>query len=168
MISLEFFIEFAHKTCAFYLVIIALLYMRLDMKKVKLLLLPLIASSLCSCSAKSSHYNSLMMISEARNEVSRLQFEQFEGNYVFKMKKTSDGEGAIRYSVSLGEGKADVLYSFEYGATKEKEKLLLTINGGEKLDGTFGYVEKGYKVFINIISSGQISKGDFHFEIFSW
>ena len=138
------------------------------MKKAKLILLPLVASSLCSCYMRSSHYNSIMMISENRNESSRLTFEQFEGNYVFRMKKTSPGEGGLSYKVSLGTGKADVTYVVDSIAGKQKETLLCTINGGESLEGTFGYVEKGYKVYINIVSDGRIEKGDFHFQMYSW
>ena len=135
------------------------------MKKAKLLLLPLIASSLCSCYMRSSHYNSIMMISENRNESCRLTFDLFEGNYVFKMKKTSPGEATVSYKVTLGTGKADVTYSIESIAGNQKETLLCTVTSGETLEGTFGYVEKGYKVYINIVSDGKIEKGDFQFQM---
>ena len=124
-------------------------------------LVPLIALSLTSCSSRSSHYKSLMMISSQTNENCSLSFEEFKGNYVFKMQKKSDGESTLKYTVSLREGKVDIMYA----VNNEDDHLLLTLNSGEKEEGTIRSLSKGNKVFINIISDGNVSGGDFRFEI---
>ena len=77
------------------------------------------------------------------------------------MQKKSDGEGTLKYTVSLKEGKVDIMYA----VNNEDDHLLLTISSGEKEEGTIRSLEKGNKVYINIISDGNVSGGNFHFEI---
>ena len=131
------------------------------MKKFGYLAFPLIALALTSCNTRSSHYNSIMMISSQTSENCRLSFEEFKGNYVFKMQKKSDGEGTLKYTVSLREGTVNIMYA----VNSEDDHLLLTVNSGDKEEGTIRSLEKGNKVFINIISEGNASGGDFRFEI---
>ena len=131
------------------------------MKTFKYLAIPFIALTLCSCGARSSHYNSIMMISSQTSENCFLEFEEFKGNYVFKMQKKSDGEGTLKYTCSLREGTVDIMYA----VNNEDDHLLLRVSSGEKEEGTIRSLTKGNKVFINIISDGNVSGGDFHFEI---
>ena len=131
------------------------------MKTFKYLAIPFIALALTSCNTRTSHYNSIMMISSQTSEKCFLEFEEFKGNYVFKMQKKSDGEGTLKYTVSLKEGKVDIMYA----VNNEDDHLLLTISSGEKEEGTIRSLEKGNKVYINIISDGNVSGGNFHFEI---
>ena len=132
----------------------------LGMKTLKYLAFPLIALSLTSCASRTSHYNSLMMISSQTSENCRLSFEEFKGNYVFKMQKKSEGESTLKYTASLREGRVDIMYA----VNNEDDHLLLTVNSGEKEEGTIRSLSKGNKVYINIISDGTVSGGDFHFE----
>ena len=131
------------------------------MKTFKYLAIPLIALSLTSCTTRSSHYNSIMMISSQTSENCRLSFEEFKGNYVFKMQKKGDGESTLKYTASLREGTVDIMYA----VNNEDDHLLLRVSSGEKEEGTIRSLNKGNKVFINIISDGNVSGGDFHFEI---
>ena len=131
------------------------------MKTFKYLAIPFIALTLCSCGARSSHYHSIMMISNQTNENCFLEFEEFKGNYVFKMQKKSDGESTLKYTASLREGKVDIFYA----VNNEDDHLLLSVNSSEKEEGTIRSLEKGDKVYINIVSDGTVSGGNFHFEI---
>ena len=136
------------------------------MTKTKLLLFPLIASALCSCTIRVSHYKALIMISSQTPSKSSVSFDQFEGKYVMNLKKTTAGEGTVAYSVSLGVGKVNVYYAIKPFEADE-DKLLFTINGGDSFEGKFGYVEKGYKVYVTIVSEGKVDDGKFQFELVS-
>ena len=126
------------------------------MKKIKYLVLPLIAFSLCSC----HHYKAFMLITENHGNNASMRFDEFEGEYIFKLKKKDAGEGPITYEASLEEGSVDVTYII-YGT----ESLLFTIRGGESLRNQWGYVEKGQKVQIIVKSNCKSTNGNFTFNL---
>lgn len=114
---------------------------------------------LCSC--ESSHYKAIMMVSNNGISTCSIKFEQFEGQYVFRIKRTKAGEGSIKFTASLEEGHMEVLYK----ATLMNEySMMLEINSGETKDGYMGYLEKGYKVTIIVKSDGKAINGSFTFD----
>ena len=128
------------------------------MKKLVYLSLPLIALSLCSCTTYRSKYSAFILITKATKSESKIQFEQFTGRYVFHMQKTSDGEGAIKYRASLGQGNMTVTY-----VISNRAEVLFTISDGQAFDSFGGYVEKNQKVTIVVDAPENAHKGDFTF-----
>ena len=132
------------------------------MKSIRFLALPLIAISLCSCTTYRSHYKAIVLITNEYGGEGNMKFGNFEGQYVFKLRRTSDGEGAIKYTASLKEGHVDVSY---VDPISKQELTLFSINSGEEIDSQSGYVEKGYKVIIIVKSEGSAHEGSFAFNI---
>lgn len=132
------------------------------MKIHRFLTLPLIAVSLCSCTIYKSHYKAIVLITNEHGGEGNMKFGDFEGQYVFKLRRTSDGEGAIKYTASLKEGHVDVSY---VNPITKQELALFSINSGEEVDSQSGYVEKGYKVIIIVKSEGSAHEGSFAFNI---
>ena len=91
-----------------------------------------------------------------------MRFGEFEGQYVFNLKRTTQGEGDIKYSASLKEGHVDVSY---VDPVTKQELELFSINSGEEVNSHAGYVEKGYKVIIIVKSQGSVQEGSFTFNI---
>ena len=132
------------------------------MKKIAYLLFPLIGLSLTSCTTYRSHYKAIMLITNQHGGEGSMRFGNFEGQYVFKLKKTTSGEGDIKYSASLEEGHVDVTY---VDPISKQELSLFSINSGEEVNSHAGYVEKGYKVIIIVKSEGSAHEGNFTFNI---
>ena len=132
------------------------------MKSIRYLALPLIAFSLCSCTTYSSKYKAVVLITSQKTSEGRIRFGEFDGQYVFNLKKTSDGEGDIKYTGSLGEGHIDVFY---VDPITRKENPLFSISSGEIVDSHKGYVEKGYKVKIVLRTESIASNGNFTFNV---
>lgn len=129
------------------------------MKSRILTLLTLSPLMLCSC--ESSHYKAIMMVRNNGISTCSIKFEQFEGQYVFRIKRTKAGEGSIKFTASLEEGHMEVLYK----ATLMNEySMMFEINSGETKDGYMGYLEKGYKVTIIVKSDGKAINGSFTFD----
>ena len=128
------------------------------MRKLKFGLLSLIALSMCSCTTYASHYRAIVLITNNTNNESSMRFGDFEGTYVFKMKKTSDGEGSIVYHASLEQGTFNVSY-----VVLGQEYPLFTISDGQNIDSQGGYIEKGQKVSIVLKSESNAKNGDFKF-----
>ena len=127
--------------------------------KLKVILSSLfLPSFLCSCYASS--YKATVLITDVHTESAYIHFDSFEGQYVFKLKKLSRGEGNVHFTGSLGEGKIKVSY-----VTFGKEYSLYTLNGGEKVDDKGIYIENGTKVPIIIKSDGKAINGTFTFEV---
>lgn len=74
------------------------------------------------------------------------------------MQKTSDGEGAIKYHASLGQGKVTVSY-----VISNRAEVLFTISDGQTFDTFGGYIEKGQKVKIVLDGPEKAENGDFTF-----
>ena len=129
------------------------------MRKLTFGLLSLTTLSLCSCTTYASHYRAIILITNNSNTESSMRFGEFEGTYVFKMKKTSAGEGCIVYHASLEQGFFNVSY-----VISGREAPLFTISSGQTLDEQAGYIEKGQKVTIVVSSDGHASNGEFIFK----
>ena len=129
------------------------------MKKRFLTVLTLSPLLLCSC--ESSHYKAIMMVRNNGISTCSIEFGQFEGQYVFKIKRTKTGEGSIKFTSSLEEGHMEVLYKTTLMNDYMK---MFEINSGENKDGYMGYLEKGYKVTIIVRSDGRATNGNFTFD----
>ena len=132
------------------------------MKKINYLLLPLIGLSICSCTTYKSHYKAVVLITSQKTSEGSIRFGHFEGQYVFNLKKTSDGEGDIKYTGYLGEGHVDVTY---VDPLTKQELPLFSLNSGETVDSHAGYIEKGYKVIIIVKAENGASEGGFTFNL---
>ena len=130
------------------------------MKLSKIALLTFAPFLLGSCNHYVSHYKAQILITSNANGVGKIYFDKFEGTYVFKLRKISDGEGAIYYQASLKEGHIDVKYNF-----LNFESPLFSINSNESLNDKGGYIEKGHQVIIVLTSEGAAYKGDFTFDL---
>ena len=129
------------------------------MKKKFLALLALTPIMLASCVG--SKYNAIMLVSSNKTSTGSISFSVFEGQYVFKLKRTEDGEGSIKFSAELEEGKCEVLYKASMMDDYEK---MFEISGGETKEAYMGYLEKGYKVTIIVKSEGKATNGKFAFD----
>ena len=128
------------------------------MKSIRFLALPLIALSLCSCSTYRSKYFAIVLITSNTKSKSSISFGEFTGRYVFNMQKTSDGEGAIEYYASLGQGHLTITY-----VVSNRAEVLFTISDGQTFDAFGGYIEKGQKVKIVLDAPEKAENGDFAF-----
>lgn len=131
-----------------------------NMKAKSLILLTLAPLFLCSCDTYYSKYKAILLLTSNHGNSANISFHEFEGTYVFKLKKKNAGEGDIKYKASLESGKIGVKY-YTFG----NESNLFSIEGGESLDNHFGYIEQGYKVTIIIISEGKAINGSFSFDL---
>lgn len=113
-----------------------------------------------SCGTRyTSSYSALVMTTKNLKGHCEATFQRLNGTYVFKTKKSSNGEGSIEYAASLEEGELNVYYDI-YG-TKE---LLFTIKAGEEIENVGGYVESGKTVYI-IVETVEPSRGAVRFEL---
>ena len=113
----------------------------------------IIVTLLClSSCVYSNSYNAFMLVTSKAKDHCFLSADSFEGRYVFKVKTTGGESGGITYNASLGEGKVTVSYD-----TLGTKLPLFTINSGEQLSDTDGYIEvgKGGTVYIIIETEGK-------------
>lgn len=132
------------------------------MKKIIYLLLPLIGLSICSCTTYKSHYKAKFLVTSQHDGKGSIAFGHFEGQYVFNLKKTTSGEGNIKYTGSLSDGHVDVTY---VDPIANQELPLFSISSGEVIDGDGGYIEKGYKVTIIVKADTEATDGSFTFNV---
>ncbi len=126
------------------------------MKRIKYLLLPLITISLCSC----SHYKAFILVTTNHGNQASMEYDEFEGEYVFKLTKKDEGEGPLSYWGSVELGPVDVTYIY-----KGEETLLFTISSGESVRDQRGTFNKGDKVKIIVKSGVKTTNGDFTFNL---
>ena len=129
------------------------------MKKKFLTLLTLSPLTLGGC--VTSKYNALLLVTSKHTSTASISFEVFEGQYVFKLKRTEAGEGTIKFDASLKEGHCVVLYK---ASMMNDYATMFEIDGGETKNAYTGYLEKGYKVTIIVKSEGKASGGSFSFD----
>ena len=103
-----------------------------------------------------------MLITNQHGGEGSIRFGEFEGQYVFNLKRSTQGEGDIKYSASLKEGHVDVSY---VDPISKQELSLFSRNSGEEVNSHAGYVEKGYKVIIIVKSESSVQEGSFAFNI---
>ena len=126
------------------------------MKKIKYLAIPLIALSLCSC----HHYKAFILITSNHGNNASMTFDEFEGEYVFKLKKKDAQEGPLVYQGTVETGSIDVTYK-----VNGEESLLFTVTNGESVRNQKGTFHKGDKVEILIKSNCKSLKGEFTFNL---
>ena len=131
------------------------------MKFNKLALLSLPSLLLCSCGPVSSFKATILVTTNHTNTCS-MSFDEFDGTYVFKVKKINPGEGTISYTASLEEGTINVSY---IDALTKDEQHLFMLSNGDSISGNNGYIEKGYRVKIVIRSVGKAKNGKFTFDL---
>jgi hypothetical protein len=128
----------------------------------KFLALIILISTVLTATSCDKYVNSFKAIGLIRSNTSQSCFAKFhslEGQLVFKLKKSGDGEGAIKYSVTAEEGEITIYYD----ALGEKEELV-NVKAGESVDSSGGYVEGGQRVYI-IIEAKDASKGEVSVEL---
>ena len=129
------------------------------MNKRLVTLLTLSPLMLASCVV--SKYDALMLVTSNKTSTASISFGVFEGQYVFRLKRTEAGEGTIKFTASLEEGHAEVLFKT---TSMENYQTMFEINGGETKDDYMGYLEKGWKATIIVKSDGKITNGSFAFD----
>ena len=126
------------------------------MKKIKYLAISLIAFSLCSC----HHYKAFILVTTNRGNNASMKFDEFEGEYVFKLKKKDAQQGPLVYWGSVETGSIDVTY-----VVNGEESLLFTVTNGESVRDQKGNFNKGDKVKIIVKSNCKSLNGDFTFNL---
>ena len=126
------------------------------MKKINYLALPLIVLSLCSC----SKYKAFILVTENHGNQASMKFDEFEGQYEFKLKKKSAGDGAISFWGSVEDGAIDVTYVYN-----GVESLLFTVTSGESVRDQKGSFKQSDKIKIVVKSNCKSLNGDFTFNI---
>ena len=130
------------------------------MKSKIIFLLALSPLALSSCKVYSNSYNALLLVTSNHGNKASMTFSEFEGQTTFKLKKQVKGEGDIKFTASLEEGKINVKYY-----TLGYEFKLFSINGGELVENHYGYIESSSKVTIIVTSEGKAINGNFTFDI---
>jgi len=115
---------------------------------------------LSGCKVYSSKYKALLLVTTNNGNSATMSFEEFEGTYVFKLKKQNKGESDIKFAASLESGKINVEY---YAFNNESN--LFTISGGETLNDHSGYIEHGYKVSIIVTAEEKAINGHLTFNL---
>jgi hypothetical protein len=111
----------------------------------------LLLVSLSSCDGYVSSYKALGLIKSQTTHSFSAQFYSLDGQLVFKVKKSGEGEeGSIHISAEVEEGEIYVYYDI-YGVKEE----LAHLSAGESVDENRGYVESGNKVYIIIETVGS-------------
>ena len=121
----------------------------------------LLALALClsGCAGGyASHNKSVMCVRSNTDTHADLRFAEFTGTEVFKLKLRVN-EGEIRYTARLETGEATVYYDY-----MGKKTVLFTVRGGESVDSTGGYIEKG-TVYVIVETNGTCKNGAFDFGI---
>ena len=80
--------------------------------------------SMCGCGEYTSHYKAVGFIHSNESESAFMNFYEFEGTMVFKLKN-KDG-GALEYSARLDSGEAEISYDCGNGKT-----ALCTVREGD-------------------------------------
>ena len=129
-------------------------------KIVKLMtVLPILLLAGCENKYRSSYWTTACVQSSQTSKGS-ISFAQFKGRFVFKLKRTADGDGAITYEGKINEGEITVFYD-----TNDIKSDLFTLSGEQSVSDVAGYVTKGVTVYIVIESNGVAKGGKFSFNL---
>lgn len=109
---------------------------------------------LASCSPYVSSYSALGLVRSSLGGECSASFLTLDGRLVFSLRAPEGGEGDIKYTASLEEGKMSVYYDI-YGTLEP----LFTLEKGESRDSRGGYIEGGKSVSIVIDAVG--ARGSF-------
>lgn len=132
------------------------------MKKILFLMLCLMCF-LTGCNSEyTSKYSGMNIKTSQTGNSCSITFKSFEGKYVFKVRKRNPGEGDIEYTASLEKGTINVYYNV---AILDNKLNLFTINSGESLSDSAGYIEDGQLVYIIVETDGKCENGTFSFNL---
>ena len=121
--------------------------------------LVLIAIFIClsGCGRYSSHYHAVGFVHSNTPKSAFMNFYEFEGNTVFKLKNNS-GE-TLKYSAKLENGEARVYYDSGNGKAP-----LFTVKTGEEFNSETGVLPAG-TVYVIIETDGKCLNGELTFDI---
>ncbi len=113
--------------------------------------------TLVSCDGIKFSGGTRTMFSESNvNGTYKCKWGTMQGTHEAVIRKNTSGESAIYYSASLDEGEFSVYCESSY---TDGEALMFTVKGGETVESTFGYVEKGDRIDITIRTNGKTKGG---------
>ncbi len=112
---------------------------------------------LSGCNAYNSKYNAVAFVHSNRADNAFMNFYQFEGTMVFRLKLKE--AGAIKYSAKLEKGSAEVYY--DDAGTKT---LLCSVNPGQSVESASPTLKAG-TVYIIVQANGKCENGDFRFDL---
>ena len=116
----------------------------------------LVCLGLSGCTKYISSYHAVAFVHSNDAMSARMNFYEFEGTKVFKLK----GKGEkLSYSAELESGK--MIIQFDMGGKKEVQ---LELSGGMDLAGEEEITGKGI-IYVIITSTGSCQNGDFQFTI---
>ncbi len=111
------------------------------------------------CDAYRSKYDAFLLVHSNTPESAFMQFDTFTGTMVFRMKSTQ-ADGKLKYSASLGSGNATV-----YCDCGGQKTAIFSLEDGDEIPETDVPVGKG-RVFVIVETFGECKEGDFHFDIY--
>lgn len=117
------------------------------MKKILSFLIILICSFLLVSCEDVSNYQAFMLVQTQKDNELTVSFEKLKGTFIKKINNTNKSDGQIYYEISCESGS----YEIYYKSLGEKE-LLVSINEGEEIKSTGGYVDSLDDVTIYIVA----------------
>ena len=119
----------------------------------------MITAALClsGCGKYSSHYNAVAFVHSNESKSAFMNFYEFEGRMVFRLRNKDKGK--IRYSVSLKDGDADIFYDCGRG-----KAALCSVKSGDNQTAETGELDIG-AVYIIVETNGKCMNGEFSFKI---
>lgn len=129
------------------------------MKKIIVMMMLVLALLIClsGCSKYDESYISVMMITSEYDDHSSLEFGQFTGTKVFKMK--NDGNCVLSCDANISKGKMKVYCDYD-----GKKQELFTL-GDDEVNVKKDFDIEGSTVYIIIESDGECENGSLKFEL---
>ena len=128
------------------------------MKRLGMILLALaLVFALTGCSAYRSKYRAVGFVHSNTSGESFMDFFEFEGTMVFKMK--CDAGQSLAYTGKLETGSVTVSL-----AQGEEKTEIFSLSGGDELDGSVELPDKG-TVYVIVESPEKSENGAFEFRI---
>ena len=111
--------------------------------------------SLASCHV--DRYSATMLVRSNVGGTLSVRFGTLNGSLSESFRKDADGEGALSYTASLGEGSLSVSYEDKDG----RMCPLFSLKGGESISDIGGYADgkKGTRIRILIETDGKCKDG---------
>ena len=130
-----------------------------NIRKAFLAVLVIACVCLCSCSPYKSKYSATAFVHSNTSDSAFMDFWQFEGTMVFKLKCSDPNGARLKYEGKLGSGELIV-----YIDTDGKEEDLFSLVSDEIRETTSIDVEAG-TIYIIVVTSGQCEDGHLKFDI---
>lgn len=112
---------------------------------------------LCGCGKYSSHYNAVGFVHSNESKSAFMNFYEFEGRMVFRLKNT--GGGRIDFSAKLESGDAVIYYDCGEG-----KKEMVSAHPSCDFKSSTPPLKSG-TVYIIVETDGKCRNGGFNFEI---